>query len=414
MDEIEILPKHWQVKKLQDVGEIIAGGTPSTKVTEYWNGDINWITPADLSGYKNKIIYNGRKSITRSGLQNSSARLMPKGAVLFSSRAPIGYTVIAGNDVCTNQGFKSIVPNKLVSSDFLFYYLKSSKDKAENVASGTTFKEISKKAFSKLEIPIPPLPEQHAIVAKIEELLSDLDNGVQQLRTAQQQLKIYRQSLLKAAFEGEATHSWDQQPLKNICDQKRGVSYGVIKLGKDDKNGIPCLRTSNVRQLSIDVDSVKKISKNISNNYKRTLLVGGEVLVNIRGSLGGVAVVPVKFRGWNVSREIAVVPLLDHINSQFIALQIASIKSQNWLKGVTKGIAYLGINLSDLRNLPIVLPSLKEQQSIVTELESKLTVCDNIKQTINRSLLQAESLRQSILKKAFEGRLVPHNGNSST
>jgi type I restriction enzyme S subunit len=157
MSEEKYIPKHWQVKKLIDIGEIVSGGTPSTKVSEYWDGNISWISPADLSGYSQKTIQKGRKSITDSGLKNSSSRMMPKGSVLFSSRAPIGYVVIAGNDICTNQGFKSIVPNKSIFNEYLYYFLKASKQEAEKVASGTTFKEISLKAFAQLEIPLPPL-----------------------------------------------------------------------------------------------------------------------------------------------------------------------------------------------------------------------------------------------------------------
>ena len=196
-------PKGWEVKKLGEVGEIVSGGTPSTKIPEYWGGKISWITPADLSSYQNKIIFHGKKSITETGLKNSSTRLIRKGSVLFSSRAPIGYVVVAGNELCTNQGFKSIVPNEFILSEYLFYYLKSSKQKAEKVASGTTFKEISLKAFSKLEIPIPPLPEQQKIVAILESKLTICDEIEETIKTSIKQGEALRQSILKKAFEGE-------------------------------------------------------------------------------------------------------------------------------------------------------------------------------------------------------------------
>jgi type I restriction enzyme S subunit len=171
------IPKHWHIKKLIEFGEIVSGGTPSTKVSEFWDGNISWISPADLSGYGQKIILKGRKSITTGGLKNSSARLITKGSVLFSSRAPIGYVVIAGNEVRTNQGFKSIFPINSIYNEYLFYFLKSAEKQPEKVASGATFKEISLKAFSNLDILLPPSSEQKAIVSKIEELLSDLENG---------------------------------------------------------------------------------------------------------------------------------------------------------------------------------------------------------------------------------------------
>ncbi len=106
------LPPNWDWVKLEDIGEIIGGGTPSTRVKEYFDGNIAWITPADLTGYKNKFITFGKRNITEEGLKNSSARIIPKGSILFSSRAPIGYVVIAASDLTTNQGFKSLVPTK--------------------------------------------------------------------------------------------------------------------------------------------------------------------------------------------------------------------------------------------------------------------------------------------------------------
>lgn len=201
------IPRYWEIKRLYEIGKVVSGGTPSTKEPDFWNGNIVWITPADLSGYEEKTISKERKSISEKGLINSSARIIPKGSVLFSSRAPIGYVAIAAVDLCTNQGFKSITPCELVNNEFLYYYLKASKNEAEKVASGTTFKEISSKVFSNLEIGIPPISEQHQIVSKIEELFSELDKGKQQLETVRQQLKTYRQAVLKWAFEGRFTNS---------------------------------------------------------------------------------------------------------------------------------------------------------------------------------------------------------------
>jgi type I restriction enzyme S subunit len=196
------LREDWGLVKLAEIGEIYSGGTPKTKNEEYWGDEVSWISPSDLSGYASKFISKGQKSITELGLSKSSAKLIPAGSILFSSRAPIGYVVIANNDLSTNQGFKSISPSSFIFNEFVYYYLKSSKNLAEQNASGTTFKEISKKAFSELPFPLPSLPEQRAIVAKIEELFSDLDKGIADLKRAQDQLKVYRQAVLKKAFEG--------------------------------------------------------------------------------------------------------------------------------------------------------------------------------------------------------------------
>jgi type I restriction enzyme S subunit len=405
MSEEKYIPKHWQVKKLIDIGEIVSGGTPSTKVSEYWDGNISWISPADLSGYSQKTIQKGRKSITDSGLKNSSSRMMPKGSVLFSSRAPIGYVVIAGNDICTNQGFKSIVPNKSIFNEYLYYFLKASKQEAEKVASGTTFKEISLKAFAQLEIPLPPFSDQKAIVSKIEELLSDLENGKQQLKLAQQQLKIYRQSILKWAF---VNGSFKDYILKEATDKIQIGPFGT-QLHKEDyiENGIPLINPMHIQEGNIQADYSYSITKEKRDSLPNYILKEGDVILGRRGEMGRCGLVRKKESGWFCGTgSLYVRPDSKKLNSLFLYYFLSSQPVKKYLNDNAGGTTMANLNLKIVNEIPISLPPLVEQQLIVDELESKLTVCDKIEETISQSLLQAESLRQSILKKAFEGKLV--------
>ena len=208
MNHLWAIPQSWRWVEFSDLGEIVSGGTPSTKEPSYWGGEIRWISPSDLTGYSKKTISRGSKNPTKHGLDNSSAKLMPAGSIHFSSRAPIGYVVISSEPVSTNQGFKSIVPAPGVFNEYVYYFLKSAKSLAENRASGTTFRELSGSPFSRLPFPLAPTSEQHRIVAKIEELFSELDNGVENLKTAREQLQVYRQAVLKHAFEGKLTARW--------------------------------------------------------------------------------------------------------------------------------------------------------------------------------------------------------------
>lgn len=191
-----------------EIAEIIGGGTPSTADPNNFEGSIPWITPADMTGYKNKFISAGARSISELGFETSGARWLPESAVLFSSRAPIGYVAIAARPLTTNQGFKSFLPSNGVSSEYVYYWLSSAKRYAEELASGTTFLEISGTKAALIPLPLAPASEQTRIVAKLEELLSSLDAGVAQLKAAQQKLARYRQSLLKAAVTGELTTKW--------------------------------------------------------------------------------------------------------------------------------------------------------------------------------------------------------------
>ena len=278
-------------------------------------------------------------------------------------------------------------------------------------------------------------------MAKLETLLGKVDASQQRLAKIPVLLKRFRQSVLAAACSGrltadwreyatpqdlippepanpdeiteveetvEAPEAWRWLPLQVLCDPERSICYGVIKLGVEVPEGIPCLRTSDVKPLLIDTAGVKRISPAISDEYKRTLLRGGEVLVNVRGTLGGVAVVPDSLRRWNISREVAVVPTKGVV-PQFIAFWIASVRCQNWLSGVAKGVAYTGINIADLKLLPVALPSLPEQHEIVRRVEGLFALADQLEERLAKARGQVEKLTPSLLARAFAGQLVPQD-----
>ena len=172
-DEIPFdIPENWKWVRLGEIGEIVGGGTPKTGNSEFWKaGDIPWLTPADMKFVPGKYVREGERFITEQGLKGSSARLMPKGSIIYSSRAPIGYIAIAENELATNQGFKSVVPHILSVNDYIYYCLIDRTNEIISRATGTTFKEISGSEFGMTVIPLPPLAEQKRIVEKIEELL---------------------------------------------------------------------------------------------------------------------------------------------------------------------------------------------------------------------------------------------------
>lgn len=170
------IPEKWKWVQLKSVGQIVGGGTPKTSVSDYWGNEISWVTPADLGKNSSKWIHSGAKSITRKGLDESSAKLMPEGSVVYSSRAPIGHIAIAGQELCTNQGCKSFVPNTdLITTEWAYYTLIARTKDIQSRASGTTFKEISGKGMGETWIALPPLGEQQRIVTKIEDLLNQVD-----------------------------------------------------------------------------------------------------------------------------------------------------------------------------------------------------------------------------------------------
>lgn len=210
----------WQRVKLGNIADVIGGGTPSTKNYDFWNGDISWLTPKDLSGYKERYISKGERNITNSGLQNSSARLLPKGTVLLTSRAPIGYLAIAKQEVCTNQGFKSIVLKSGYSPEFFYYLLKNNMEYIIGMSSGSTFAEISGTQVKNLEFNVPDYDTQK----KIARVLGALDDKIELNNKINQNLESQAQALFKSwfvdfePFGGQMPSDWKIGKLGDICE----------------------------------------------------------------------------------------------------------------------------------------------------------------------------------------------------
>lgn len=168
----------WIECKISDIGTVVGGATPSTKKPEnYENGTIAWITPKDLSTFSGRYIQHGERNITATGLKSCSTQLLPKNTVLFSSRAPIGYVAIAANDVCTNQGFKSVIPNENTNPLFLYYLLKYNKDKIEVMGSGTTFKEVSGNTMKNIVVSVAT---DKKVQERISSMLGSIDDKIEE------------------------------------------------------------------------------------------------------------------------------------------------------------------------------------------------------------------------------------------
>lgn len=193
------IPEEWKWTRIGEVGRVIGGSTPRTSNDEYWAEEgIAWLTPGDLGDHEKKKISRGDRDISRKGLNNCSATLLPPGSVLFSSRAPIGYVAIAASELATNQGFKSVRPYEMSMSDYIYWFLKYAGKRINSEASGTTFTEVSGADLANIPFPLPPNEEQQRIVERIERLMSELDD----LEIRQEQAFEKR-----SAFASASTHA---------------------------------------------------------------------------------------------------------------------------------------------------------------------------------------------------------------
>jgi type I restriction enzyme S subunit len=330
-----------------------------------------------------------------------------------------------GAEAVLNQHiFRVDFDDNTLDKRFFRYAINQKLDELINIAhGGVGLRHVTKGKFEKTEVAIPPLDEQKRIADKLDMLLARVDTCREHLDLVPLILKRFRQSVLTAATSGKLTEewraqaveflpSWESEKLLELCHHDRVITYGVIKLGNEIPNGVPCLRTSNVRWLNIDTNGMKRISPSISSDYSRTILNGTEVLVNVRGTLGGVAVVTPEMAGWNVSREVAVVPVdSSKINPSFLAYWIGSDDSQRWLGRFEKGVAYIGVNIEDLRKLPVRLPPMDEQLEIVRRVQGLFAYADRLEARYQAARAQVDLLTPTILAKAFRGELVPQDAN---
>lgn len=212
----------WKECLLSDLGTVVGGATPSTKnPTNYEGGTISWITPKDLADFKGRYIAHGERMITEAGLASCSTQLMPTHSVLFSSRAPIGYVAIAANELCTNQGFKSVVPNEGTDYLFLYYLLKFNKDAIENLGSGTTFKEVSGSTMRNVKVRVPVLLSEQK---KIASVLGAIDDKIEENERINNNLFQQAQALFKARFvdllpfNGEMPSNWRSGTVSEVIE----------------------------------------------------------------------------------------------------------------------------------------------------------------------------------------------------
>lgn len=309
-------------------------------------------------------------------------------------------------------GNLKIYDENIIIPKFRNYFISSKRQEIEKLAYGGAQPNISKSMIENLKMLLPPLEEQGRIVEKIEELFSDIDNGIKDLKTAQAQIKQYRQSVLKSAFEGKLykTSEWKEVKLEDVCSK---ITDGSHFSPKSKIDGLyPYITVKDVKNDIIDFANSKRIDKDeydllVKSGCKPQL---NDVLFSKDGTVGKVVLIKYN-KEFVVLSSLAIIRPKQIIESKFLYY---ILKSPQFLIEATNkkvGVAIRRIILATLKKISVPLPSLPEQQQIVAEIEKRFAVADEMEKAVNDSLLQAEKLKQSILKQAFAGKLVPQNPN---
>jgi type I restriction enzyme S subunit len=457
------LPKGWLWTDFESISrELKAGGTPLTKIKKYYDdGNIPFVKIEDIVD-SSKYLYDTKTRITEQGLRNSSAWLVPRDSLLYSMYASYGEPIINKIEVATSQAIIAYIPPQgLIVLDYVYYYLK--KIRTELTTRGTTQKNLNAQIVKHIPIPLAPFNEQVRIVAKLEELFTSLDAGVEGLRKVKAQLKRYGQAVLKYAFEGKLTEEWrkahkDQiEPTQKLLERirrerRQSWEQNLRTLGRDPRkqrykeavsadaetlpslpiewtyasadelsvqitdgehvtprrqeNGIYLLSARNVLDGRLVLDDVDFIPNDEYERIKRRLNPEtGDVLLSCSGSVGRTCVVPegIKF---SMVRSVALLkPIRKLVSGEYMSLALRSDILQGQINRKKTQTAQANIFQGKIKTLTFPLAPFPEQNQIVEEIERRFSVADEVEEMIEQISTKAGRLRQSILKKAFEGRL---------
>lgn len=389
---------NWKTCTIGDLGRVVGGATPSTKKAEnYDGGTIAWITPKDLAGFSGRFISRGERNITEQGLKSCSTQLMPAHTVLFSSRAPIGYIAIAEQEVCTNQGFKSVVPDEKTDYMFLYYLLKYNKEKIENLGSGTTFKEVSGSTMRGIEVRVPETIEEQQRIASV---LSALDDKIEKNTEVNENLEQQAQALFKSWFldyepwNGIVPDSWINGKLGDFADIKRGGSPRPIQEYLSE-SGLRWLKISDVTSLQTPfvIDIKDHI---IEEGLKKTVfLKAGSLVLSNSATPGVPKILDVDsciHDGWLYFPE-------SKFSKEYLYLFFKYIRQQ--LVNLSNGSVFNNLKTDILKGYPTVLPD----EKTLTRFNEVVQPMFLQMQNLTRESHRLADARDAILPQLMSGEL---------
>ena len=382
--------------KLGDICSIVSGTTPKSNRPEYWDGDINWVTPAELND-DSDVIYESQRKITEQAVQDSSLKPFPAGTVLLSSRAPIGKVAIAGVEMYCNQGFKNLICSNRIYNRYLYHFLKNSTEYLNSLGRGATFKEISKSIVENIEIPLPSLDEQRRIVALLDKV-SDL------IAKRREQLDKLDE-LVKARFVemfGDPVSNPHQYPINQLSEYIEFLtsgSRGWSQYFSDD--GEYFITIKNVKNCSISLEDVQYIKPPDNAEAVRTRVKNGDLLISITADLGrtGVVTKEIADHGAYINQHLTCIRLnREKLNPLYVAYYMESPAGKMQFNAKNQAGVKAGLNFNAINSLKLVVPPL-EKQGLFVEFVSQT---DKSKLTIQQSLDKLEVLKKALMQQYFE------------
>lgn len=390
--------------KLKECCTIIAGQSPESK---YYNS-----TGEGLPFFQGKADFGTLYPNIRIYCSQPT-KIAEKDDILLSVRAPVGPTNLSPGRVCIGRGLTAIRPGSSIRLKYLLYFFRYYEAQLQKSGTGTTFKAITQNVIKNIVVPVPDLYEQERIVSKIEELFSKLDASTAELQTAKEKLKVYRQAVLKEAFEQAISMDSKEMTIDNLLVKTRkGMSTGpfgtMLKKHEHQSTGIPVLGIENIGEGEFIPGNKIFVTPEKALELQAFRLHAGDIIISRSGTVGELCIVPSYMENALLSTNLMRISLDDEIvlPRYFVYLFRSKGVVVDQVKELCKGSTRMFLNQTILKQIRFPIPTIPAQQKLIELVESRLSICDSIQQTIDTSLQQAEALRQSVLKQAFEGRLV--------
>ena len=367
--------------QIGEICEIVSGSTPKTSIAEYWDGNVKWITPAELDD-DSYVIQDTVRKITELGVKKTGLTILPKGTVLFSSRAPIGKVAIAGCDMYCNQGFKNLICSDVINNKYLYWYLKSKTTYLNSLGRGATFKELSKKILAEVELEVPHIKRQNEIVQRLERLCSIKKKRLEQLQKLDE--------LIKARFVemfGEPTTNlkgWDEFALSEKLNVVGGYAFKSNQF--DEISGIPILRIGNINAGFFK--PVNLVYWKEDDNLERYAMYPGDLVMSLTGTVGkddygNVCILGNDYEMYYLNQRNAKLEIKEGLDKYYLShlLKFEQIKKR--LTGISRGVRQANISNKDILNLVVPVPPIELQNQFadfVNQVHKSKLVIKNLLQ----------------------------------
>src|SRR5690625_2843798 len=408
---VGMIPEDWEVKRVKSVADVIGGGTPSTTEVKYWNGNINWFRPSEIKG---KFVYKSERKISKAGLKNSSAKELPIGTILLTTRATIGEASLSTEISTTNQGFQSLVCKKGTNNVFLYELIKFNKNELYRRANGSTFLEISGKEIKQIPLAIPPLPEQKAIA----DCLSTWDKGIEKLSALIASKKEQKKGLMQGLFSGKL--KVENGELVKVEDEKLWLKgWKEIKLKKTAKflrgKGLSkgAVIQNGKNKCILYGELYTKYNEIISKIYSRTDSTDGlpskkyDILIPSSTTTSGIDLITASCVLENnvlLGGDLIVMrPDLNKINAKFFVYLFSNSLHKLILR-YTQGVTIIHLYGKDLKEVKLNLPSIEEQAAIAEVLITADKEIELLEKKLEAFKIEKKGLMQVLL--TGERRLV--------